>query len=697
MTTPAQLTRRCQGRLGYRHLLLIMACILLLFPVSGGNTEASPSSPAPSAIAGTFVVAGPGYDGVTLDPALATDGPSLLIARQVYDTLLEYQEGGTFPVAGLAQDWDVSSDGLTWTFHLRPGVRFHDGSDLDAAAVVANINRWWDPANPWHNGDFTYFGALFGGFKGDPNCLITAVSASGASDVVIGLRTPFSPLLSVIAFPAFSIASPAAIAGGALETTPVGSGPFAFVERIPGDRVTLAANPTYWGGTPRSDTLVFRAITSAVERLDALKAGDVQVADSMIEGQGDPLVRLLTRGSTNVGYLGINRAHGPLDNPLVRQAMAHLVDKPRLLAMANYGLGQVADQFLPVGNWGRDGSITGYRYDPTLARALLAQAGYGSGFTTTLAYRNVFRDYMADPPAVAQMLKTDFALAGITLDLVELPSATLLERVDSGEVDLFLLGWGADYPHPDNYFRWHFCGTWKSLLPQDTELCAVLQDALVSSDLAEQEAMYQWVSRRVHDTVPVVPLFNGGTLLARRYDVTGVTPSPLGIESYRFAEVIPEGSATVTPDAGGSVGYLQGDTFTSLQVPPEAVSQAVVVQISPTVGPPAIPTGLAGAGHDFDIETIQRQLLLEGLPLNKPATLNVEYADSDVLRIREDSLALYVWDGANWSPAVDTCTPPSSAVLDKAGNQIMVPVCHLSRFALFGTPVPPVYLPLTLR
>lgn len=671
--------------------LLLMAGLLLSPQVTGATATSPLDGFAVSPATSTFVVAGPGFDGITLDPALATDGGSLLIARQIYDTLLFYQEGGSKPVPGLAHSWNVSADGLAWTFHLRSGVRFHDGTALDASAIVANINRWWDPGNPFHSDDFIYFQALFGGFKGDPDCLLKSVSASG-DDVLMTLARPFSPLPSILAFQAFGIASPAAFAGGALATAPVGSGAFRFVERIEGDHVTLAANTGYWGGAPASDTLIFRAMNDYEERLEALRAGEVHVAE-YVSAPNDELTRTLGRGATTVGYLGINRARTPLANSLVRQAIAHLVNKPAITA---FGPGQIATQFLPTGIWGRDPSIAGYAFDPAKARALLAQAGFPAGFSTTLSYRNVARGYMYDPRPVAETLRSDFAQAGIKLNLLELESSEFLGRVNNGDVDLFLLGWGADYPHPDNFFRPHFCSGWKAFLPEDAELCDTVTQALHSNSYSEQQGLYERASRRVHDTVPVVPLLNGSAPMATRRNVVGIQPSPINAESYRLASLAVEAATTVTPDQGAAVGYSAGETFTTVQIPAGAVSSPTQVTVSPAAASD-IPAGLASGGHAFEVSATAVGRSPQAFPLAQPAIVTVEYSRSDLTKVKEKTLDLYAWDGQAWIPASETCSPPSTAALDLLNRRVIVPACQLGRFALLGEPLKSIYLPVLRR
>jgi peptide/nickel transport system substrate-binding protein len=203
-------------------LVLTVLFVVLCSPALAAAGSQSPDSVIPvsefASGTGDLVVA-LDRDVAGLDAAVVEDTASLLVAAQIYDTLVAYQPGGSFPVPGLAQSWSASADGLTWTFNLRPGISFHDGTPLNAEAVAFNIRRWWDPASPYHNEDFPYFDAIFGGFRGDANCLIagvSTVSTIGGAQVQIVLAEPNSALPGMLAFPAFGIASPAVIQAGTL-------------------------------------------------------------------------------------------------------------------------------------------------------------------------------------------------------------------------------------------------------------------------------------------------------------------------------------------------------------------------------------------------------------------------------------------------------------------------------------------------
>lgn len=669
------------------HGLLSSALILILLLAT--------FLPLPLAAVDTpFTVAIP-EDIVSLDPATVTDGASLLIATQIYDTLVYFDPDTMLPTPALAWRWTVSPDKLTWTFHLRSGLTFHDGSPLTAADVVFNINRWWDPAHPNHQGDFPYFAALFGGFKGDANCRIVNVQATDALKVAITLKGVDPSFLSKIGFASFSIAKPAAIQAGTLGTNPVGSGSFRFVQRIVGDRIRLAANEQSWRGAPRSSSLVFRVIPQESDRIAALQSGAVQDAWSTAGPENDPELDLMIVKRLSFGYLGINRDRDPLGSQLVRQAIAHAVDKEHLLSAGYSPQTQTAPQFLPGGLWGSDPTIVDYDYNPTLAKSLLAQAGFPTGITTTLSYRTVVRGYLPNPSAAAQLLKEDMATAGIQVVINEFTPDEFFEKLNNGELDLFLLGWSADYPHPDNFFGPHFCPP-MGLGAQDNELCAQLAAARGLTDLLAQEVVYKWASRRVHTTVPMVPLINVATAQTKRYDVAGVVAAPIGTD-YHDAHVVGADNALVTPQSGGALAFDDANSQpTEVQVPPGALAQPATLTLVETTNN-AGPTGFRLAGHAFEINAFVGGVPAPDFAFSKPVTVTIEYSDAELAGVWEDTLALYYQDGNDWVDAADSCSPPSVYTHDETNNVISVPICHLSTFALNGERWPTEWLPFLSR
>ena len=481
----------------------------------------------------------------SLDPALALDADSLLVTSQIYETLATYDPNGSVPVPSLAESW-TTTDGRIWLFTLRPNLKFHDNTNLDAAAVVYNFQRWWDPAHPQHNGTFDYFQIAFGGFRGDPNCLLTNVEALDARRVRFTLARVHSGLPGMLGVPAFAIASPTALQAGTLETNPIGSGPFKFDQRAMGDSIHLVANPAYWGEAPQLGMLNFKVIADDASRLTALQNNSVQVASDLdasyaVTATADANLRVMWRPSLNTSYLGINRGHGALSHILVREAIAAAINRTALVD--NYfapGTAYTRD-FVSPGIWGYGPSAGAYPYDPQQARDLLTLAGYPNGFTTTLGYRNVPRPYLPDPAGAAAAIQADLQAVGITVTVIDYESGIFLNKVRDGSLDLFLLGWIADHPHPDNFLTPHFCapGAYGSLGPVDTTLCNMIASARADLKFASQLAKYQAISDYLRRETPVLPLAHGQTALVARREVAGLVPSPSSMEDYRAAYVAP--------------------------------------------------------------------------------------------------------------------------------------------------------------
>jgi len=707
-------SHRGWDRFGWLRLALPATVTALLFTAGwwlllGGAAPARAEAPlrplnsAPSSNAGgqlgAGVVAGEVFtaalpnDVEGFDPAIQVDGATLLVAAQIYDTLVRYAADGAAPEAGLAQSWSLSANGLTWTFDLRPGVKFHDGSDLDAQAVVDNINRWWDPADPLHQGEFTYFAAIFGGFKGEPACILSAVRASGPLQVQLAFSRRYSELPSVLGLAAFGIASPQALRGGALNTAPIGSGPYRFVQHSGGRQVQLAANPDYWGDPPHIPNLVFFVIAEDAERLAALRSSTVHAADIMsptLAAQlADPALKLLWRPALAVGYLGINRAHGPLGSQLVREAIAHAINRPALIDQ-HYPFGsQAADQFLPSTLWGSDPTLRSYAYDPDLARRLLAQAGYAGGFTTTLAYRTVVRSYLPNPVETAAAIRADLLAVGIDAQLTPMESNLFLDKVYSGELDLFLLGWGSDYPHPQNFLGGVLCAGDKAFGEPDAVLCNQLAAAQAEMDFAGQLAGYRAASRRVHETLPLLPLVHPRSAMGTRANVV-LQPSPVA-EQYRsafFAEIWALQASkpfTATTAAGG--------VTTTLQVRAGAVaSDTLLVQ---TPAPPSplqpLPPLFVFTGHAFTLQAFQGSRPVNLAPTT-PITLEIDYDGLELPAMNAATISLYSWGGAAWNS-----DGIALIARDVARRRLTVTVTQSGHFALLGQSIYWLYAPVVVR
>jgi peptide/nickel transport system substrate-binding protein len=511
---------------------------------------------------GTFAFAVPA-DPTSLDPAFATDGESLRVARQIFEGLVGVEAGTADPAPGLAHTWQSSEDGLTHTFLLRPGVRFHDGTELDADAVCANFERWhrWTGLQQASTVSY-YYRKVFGGFAESADealegGLYDGCEAHSETEVTITLTAPFSAFIQALSLPAFAIQSPAAMQRyGADEVTgsaadpvfgayatahPTGTGPFTFNRWEPGRQVVLDANEEYWGDPVAVDQLVLRIIPDATDRRQALRSGgidgyDVVAPEDIVELEGDGY-QLLARPPFTILYLGMNQAIEALQDERVRQAIAHAVDKESLVESLLPPSTEVATQFVPPAVNGHAEDVPTYAYDPARARDLLADAGYTEQDPLQLAFwypTGASRAYLPVPERTFAALRADLQRVGIVVEAVPVPwGSGYLDAVRATGEDraLHLLGWTGDYGSTDTFLGVFFGAGSTEWGFADRRLFAALTEAR-TLPLQEQAAAYQEISREVMELLPGVPLAHPTTYLVLHPRVQDYPTSPVQHEVY---------------------------------------------------------------------------------------------------------------------------------------------------------------------
>ncbi|WP_229670913.1 ABC transporter substrate-binding protein [Deinococcus aquiradiocola] len=425
-------------------------------------------APHSLAASGTLVYGAPG-EPVNLDPGNASDSPSLQVQTQIYDRLVNFKPGTSTPAPGLAVSWTANAQGTVWTFKLRPGVKFHDGTPLNADAVIFNVNRWWDPKFPdGHRAQgktFEIWSDLLGGYRGDPGSVLKSVTRVDALTVRFTLQKAFTAFPDVLGTDYFGIASPAAVRkGGAAYGTPaslpVGTGPYRYVGWKTGDRVTLKANPAFWGTRSSVQTFVIRFIKDPAARLNELRAGTIDFASSLNPDdaasiRGNKNLRLVLPPGFNVGLLNLNTRQKALSDARVRQAISLAVNR-KALVQAFYGELGTSDASLlpPALGWANSRKVPAEApYDPARARQLLAAAGYGSGLKLDLWYPPISRSYFPTPKPVAEGIAADLSAVGIRVTLrTEDWAVYLKDRNRTPGFDMYLYGWSGDYGDPDNFY-----------------------------------------------------------------------------------------------------------------------------------------------------------------------------------------------------------------------------------------------------
>jgi peptide/nickel transport system substrate-binding protein len=520
-----------------RFWLLFCTLILVLSSVLAGcsNNKASGREKT--------LIYGRGADSKLLDPIQVTDGESLHVTEQIFDTLVRYEPTSTKVEPSLAESWTTSPDGLKWTFKLRKGVKFQDGTPFNADAVVFNFERWMDKNNPYHKGgEFAYFSYMFGGFKGEKGAVIKDVKAVDDYTVEFDLNFPQGPFLSNLAMSPFGIASPTAIkkeGPDQFAQKPVGTGPFVFVEWKKNDHITLKKNKNYWRkGYPKLDQIIFRSIPDNTARLTALKSGDIDMMDGLNPNsvglvKGDSNLQLFNQPGMNVAYLAFNTQKKPFDNPKVRQALNYAVNKEGIIKSFYSGLAEPAINPIPPFMWGYNDKIKDYEFNLDKAKKLLAEAGYPNGFEVDFYAPTEPRPYLPDGKKVAEYMQADFAKIGVKTKIVTYDWQTYLDRTGRGEHSMALFGWNGDNGDPDN-FLYVLLDKDNTRTPdagniafyKNDELHDILIKAQRSSDQAERTKLYQQAQEIIKKDAPWVPLVHATVPYAAKKEVTGFIPHP---------------------------------------------------------------------------------------------------------------------------------------------------------------------------
>lgn len=518
-----------------------LATTLALTGCGGTKPTAGTDNKKPS-----ILIYGRGGDSVSLDPHNVTDGESFRVTENIYDGLVDYEKDSTKVVPSLATEWKTSEDGKTWTFKLRKDVKFHDGSDFNADAVVYNFERMWDKSHPQHKGDFSYFHDMFGGFKGDKGSIIEGIKAIDANTVEFKLSTPLAPFLANLGMSTFAIISPEALKkyGDKIGENPVGTGPFKFKEWKRNDSITLEKFDKYWQpGLPKLDQAVFKVIPDNTARLTALKSGEIDIMDGLNPSdkkqvEADSKLQLLLRPSMNVGYLSMNNSKPPFDNVKVRQAISMAINKKGLIDAFFNGLAEPAKNPLPPSLWGYNKNIQDYGYDPEKAKQLLAQAGFPNGFETELWAMPVARPYMPQPQKIAEALQSDLGKIGIKAKIVSFEWATYLKKTKNGEHSMALLGWTGDNGDPDNFLyvlldknNANPPAAQNISLYKGDQVHELLLKAQIVSDQSERAKLYEEAQKLIHEDAPMVPLVHTTPALGASKTVKGYKPHPKGSES----------------------------------------------------------------------------------------------------------------------------------------------------------------------
>lgn len=469
-----------------------MAPIVIFTMITTGMSIAQDS-----ARQGGTLRAGMSADPSSLDPHRSTDTTTRNIFENVYDTLVAFDSSGNI-VPSLAESWEIPNP-TTYIFNLRRDVVFHSGDPFTAHDVVFSIERILDPdtASPWAS-DFAQ---------------VSEMVVEDDYRLRIELNQPFAPFLDNLAKTFNAIMSREALGenGDASETI-IGTGPFQFVEFIPGQRLVLERNPNYWKeGLPYLDAIHFIPFPDPVAQVTALRTGAVDWIEYVPDGeveflQEDPEFTVVGGLGTNFRALYLNMDVPPLDDVRVRQAIAWALDRDEIVDVALFGVGGVPIEGGPVppGHWAHV-SYMPYERNIERARELLTEAGYPEGFEMEMLVNSNF-SMLRNP---AEVIQAQLREAGINLSIRLEEWTTYIDRVNSGDFNITILG-TSGLSDPDSYLytQLHSTEGRNQVNWQDETFDALVEEGRVTVDQDERRAIYEQAQRHLIDQVPVAYLFH---------------------------------------------------------------------------------------------------------------------------------------------------------------------------------------------
>jgi peptide/nickel transport system substrate-binding protein len=488
------------------------------------------------------LIVGVASDVHLLDPAISMDNFDWRQIYPCYDRLVKYKivkgEGSTEVEPQVAESWKVSPDGLTWTFKIRKGVKFDDGTPLDAKAVKFSFDRV----------------RSIGKGPADNMDSIKSIDVVGDDTVKITLKNPYGPFLQTLAADGASIVNPAVVkyekdkdlAQAWLAENTAGSGPFKIAEWKRGERLVLEAKPSYWGPKPKLKRVIIRFMRESSDQLMALQKGDIDIAEGILIDQlpaleKDQNIAVRKYPSQLVEYVYLNNKKPNLDNKLVRQALNYAVDYQGIIEHVLQNRGVQMRGPIPNGMWGYDPQAFQYKHDVNKAKELLKQAGLASGLNLTLIYSERRPSW----EQIATIMQANLAEVGVTLKLELMANPTLRDKIDRGDFELCLGAWSPDYADPSMFMNFWFDSKNFGLAGnrafyKNDKVDELVRKALELSDQKERIRLYREATKVIMEDAPYVFLYQTQNVVPMRRWVKGYAYNPMLESMYNFESMSKE-------------------------------------------------------------------------------------------------------------------------------------------------------------
>jgi len=503
-----------------RKFFLVATCLLVVIAAIGFSTAAAPK----------ILVYAKGADPRGLDPAYVDDGESAKIIVNIYDTLVKYKQGGTAIEPDLATSWTQSPDGLVWTFKLRKGVKFHDGTPFNAQAVKFSVERQMPPNA---NDDMPYASFTFGEVK--------RVEVVDDYTIRFILKEPYAPFLANLAMALASpIVSPAAVKkyGEDFTRHPVGTGAFKFEKWDIDQQIVLVKNANYWGQKAHADKVVYlttkensvrasQLVTGAADIMDGIDPNDVK----MLQSNG---MRIIKNPGMNINYMYFLCNKKPFNDVRIRRAISMAINRNEIVKYLYQGYSQVANGPLPSFIPGYDPNLKPLGYNPEQAKKLLAEAGCPNLTFTMLAYSNPRPYNSATGVKLAEAVQAELLKIGVKTNIKVYPWKEYKDVAFKGtEFDAGFYGWTGDNGDADNFLSLLSSKEIDSSLNTakyaNPKVDALLKQGTETSDPKARIRIYQNLQKILAEDAPWVFISHQYDLAATRPNVKNFYPHPTGV------------------------------------------------------------------------------------------------------------------------------------------------------------------------
>lgn len=470
-----------------------------------------------------------GADPRGLDPAFVDDGESAKVIVNVYEGLIKYKEGSTELEPGLAKSWEISSDGKEYTFKLREGVKFHDGTPFNADAVKINIERQLPPKA---TEDMPYASFTFGE--------VEKVEKVDDYTVKIKLKKPYTPFLANLAMSlAAPMVSPAALEknNGNLNENPVGTGPFKFVSWKKGESITLEKNNEYWGDKAKLDKVVFKFTKENSVRASELMTGATDIMDGVdpndVQKLKDNKINVITENGMNINYMAFNTERAPFNDPKLREAISYAINRDELVKFLYQGFAEVAKAPLPSFIPGHNNKVKSIEYNPEKAKQLLKEAGKENLSVKIITYSNPRPYNPVNGQKLAEAVQNYLSKVGVKATIDVYQWKEYKEKTKQGEGDILFYGWTGDNGDADNFMSLFDSKEIKSSLNvskyNNPEVDKLLSKARQTPNGDERNNIYKEMQDVIAKDAPWVTISHAKDMIAASPKVKNFKIHPTGV------------------------------------------------------------------------------------------------------------------------------------------------------------------------